>query len=84
MSWERIDDPIISGPLTWKQLDGRKPLFQSQHRPAARYLYFHYCVQVLRRAWKAGAGQRAVFSLYDEHGKPYWGTPGRYMARSTS
>lgn len=79
-----MDDPIISGPLTWKQLDGRKPLFRSQHRPAARYLYFHYCVQVLRRAWKAGAGQRAVFGLYDEHGKPYWDTPGRYMARITS
>lgn len=81
MSWERIDDPIISGPLTWRQLDGQKLSFRSQHRPAARYLYFHYCVQVLRRAWKAGAGQRAVFGLYDEHGKPYWGTPGRYMAR---
>lgn len=44
MSWERINDPVISGPLTWKQLDGRKLSFRSQHRPAARYLYFHYCV----------------------------------------
>jgi hypothetical protein len=52
---------------------------QGKFRPAGRYLYFHYCVQVLRRAWRAGPGQKAVFSLQDQLGKLYWGTPGRYI-----
>jgi hypothetical protein len=37
--------------------------------------------QVLRRAWRAGGGQKSVFSLEDELGKPYWGTPGRYLPK---
>lgn len=65
MEWERIDDPISIENLTWRQLDG-----------ASRYLCFHYCAQVRRRAWKTGASQKAVFGLYDEHDKAYRDTPG--------
>lgn len=81
-SWELIDDPVHARGLAWRQLDGRRLLFRSEHRPAARYLYFHYCIQVLRRAWKAGGGQKTAFGLHDEHGKLFWGTPGRYMAKN--
>ncbi|GAB1200486.1 hypothetical protein APSETT444_009859 [Aspergillus pseudonomiae] len=38
--------------------------------------------RVLRRAWKVGPGQRAAFYLTDELGKPFWGTPGRYIAKN--
>ncbi|OJJ45725.1 hypothetical protein ASPZODRAFT_152732 [Penicilliopsis zonata CBS 506.65] len=83
-SWEKLGRPVLSMDhgTTWKDLDGRKLRFRSNFRPAARYLYFHYCLQVLRRAWKVGPGQRAAFHLQDELGKPFWGTPGRYMARN--
>ncbi|OJJ44490.1 hypothetical protein ASPZODRAFT_168752 [Penicilliopsis zonata CBS 506.65] len=79
--WDRLDEGIfgISG-LKWRDLDNRKVQFRGTFRPAARFLYFHYCLQVLRRAWRAGPGQKAVFSLTDELGKPFWGTPGRYIA----
>lgn len=41
-SWELIDDPVHARSLTWRQLDGRQLFFRSEHRPAARYLYFHW------------------------------------------
>lgn len=28
-----------------------------------------------------GAGRRRLFGLHDQHGKLFWGTPGRYMAK---
>lgn len=65
--------------LKWRDLDNRKLQFQSSARPAARYLYFHYCLQILRRAWKAGPGEKAADILLDEFGKPVWATRGRYI-----
>ena len=35
---------------TYIDLDGRELIFRSNHRPRARYLYFHYCVAILRRS----------------------------------
>ncbi|OJJ46697.1 hypothetical protein ASPZODRAFT_142496 [Penicilliopsis zonata CBS 506.65] len=83
-SWSCLDMKIIqeSSPTKWRDLDNRRLYFRGRYHPAARYLYFHYCLQVLRRAWRVGPGQRAAFELYDELGKPLWGTPGRYMARN--
>ena len=37
---------------TWKDLDDVDVEFRSMFRPRARYLYFHHCIQVLRRAWR--------------------------------
>lgn len=82
-SWKHLDHGILyPGGLTWRELDNRPLKFKSAQRPAARYLYFHYCLQVLRRAWKAGPGQSAAFSLADELGKPIWATHGRYISRN--
>ncbi|PLB53872.1 hypothetical protein P170DRAFT_396820 [Aspergillus steynii IBT 23096] len=75
-------DIIAIGGLKWKDLDGRKLQFKGDFRPAARYLYFHYCLQILRRAWRAGPGQHAAFTLQEELGKPVWATPGRYIPRN--
>jgi Amidase len=53
-------------------LDDRKLQFEGSVRPAARYLYVHYCLQVLRRAWKAGLERRPQFlsmtSLANKYG----------------
>ena len=62
--------------LTWLDLDNRKVLFQNANRPRARYLYYHYCIQVLRRAWNM---QMQGDVLKDELKKHFWGTPGRYI-----
>lgn len=81
--WPKLDKQIFPfGELKWRNLDNRKLQFQSRQRPAARYLYFHYCIQVLRRAWKAGPGMKAGLVLKDEFDKPVWATPGRYIARN--
>lgn len=80
--WAKLDRGITDpSGLKWRELDNRKLQFLNSQRPAARYLYFHYCLQVLRRAWKAGPGQKAVFPLTDELGKPVWATPGRYIGK---
>ncbi|OJJ42924.1 hypothetical protein ASPZODRAFT_2118784 [Penicilliopsis zonata CBS 506.65] len=67
----------------WKDLDGRKLVFRGTCRPAARYLYFHYCLQLLRRAWKAGPGEEAAaWSLQDELAEPLRAVPGRYISKN--
>jgi HNH endonuclease len=78
-TWELLDESI--GPhvsLKWKDLDHKRLEFRTSFRPRARYLYFHYCVQILRRAWQHN-GERAQEVLGKEVGKPVWGTPGRYL-----
>lgn len=51
--------------MTWRELDDHLLKFKSSQWPAARYLYFHYCLQVLRHAWKAHPGQGTALSLAD-------------------
>ncbi|KAJ9318384.1 hypothetical protein DTO271D3_1046 [Paecilomyces variotii] len=82
--WSKLDHGIEEkdSGIKWRDLDNRKLKFIGKFRPAARYLYFHYCLQVLRRAWRAGPGQHAAFTLKDELGKPIWATPGRYIPRN--
>lgn len=67
--------------LRWKDLDNKPLEFRSGARPAARYLYFHYCLQTLRRAWKEPPHQ-SKNTLKENIGKLYWGTPGRYLPRN--
>jgi HNH endonuclease len=65
--------------LTWKDLDGTPVEFKSAFRPRARYLYFHYCIQILRRAWRAE--RKAAEQMKKEFGKGYWGTIGPYLPK---
>ncbi len=80
-----LDHPSIDEPIrppserTWRELDGTDVAFRSDFRPRARYLYFHHCLQVLRRSWKAKHQDQ---SLKKEIGKAFWGAPGRYLPRS--
>ncbi|KAJ5901673.1 hypothetical protein N7495_002201 [Penicillium taxi] len=90
-SWDQLDTPITRSPvLTWRDLDNRRLEFKSDFRPAARFLYFHYCVQILRRAWQMtkdterneASRDKASDILCAENGKHYWSTPGRYLPKN--
>jgi hypothetical protein len=39
-------------------------------------------LQVLRRAWRHNEQGKGELVLRDELGKPFWGTPGRYLPKS--
>ncbi|KAB8264844.1 hypothetical protein BDV32DRAFT_144879 [Aspergillus pseudonomiae] len=83
LSWDRLDKRISAyHAKTWRDLDGQRLQFRTSFRPAARYLYYHYCVQVLRRAWGHNTGGGALPTLKNEIGKPFWGTPGRYLPKN--
>ncbi|KAJ5908130.1 hypothetical protein N7495_000812 [Penicillium taxi] len=78
-NWEKLDLMIHPcDPLTWRELDGRTFMFKTDHRPAARYLYYHYCVQILRHAWQHTMDGRSTIAsqvLRDE-------TAGSYLPKS--
>ncbi|CAG8055140.1 unnamed protein product [Penicillium salamii] len=89
--WNKLDKPIALGLKTFRELDGTKLEFSNpnnpkvMHRPAARYLYFHYCMQVLQKAWQSraqGRPQGATAMLKAENGRFFWGTKGRYLPRN--
>ena len=63
----------------WRDLDGQKVLFRGNFRPRARYLYFTYCMAILRKSWNK---DKPTTALSDELGKPYWGTAGRYIKKN--
>ena len=68
---------------TWADMDNQKLMFKSDFRPKARYVYFHYCCQVLRLAWKHQQHSRddAKKIISREVGKPVWATPGPYIRK---
>ncbi|CAE7023208.1 hypothetical protein HRS9139_00840 [Pyrenophora teres f. teres] len=66
--------------VTFRDLHDRKLRFRNNFRPRARYLYFHYCCQVLRNAWSKGANAKSVATMEDQKGVFAWGTVGKYMA----
>ncbi|KAN0085534.1 hypothetical protein V8E54_002001 [Elaphomyces granulatus] len=79
-NWPKIDHTIHRRPgLKWRDLDGRKLQFRNAFRPRARFLYFNYCVQILRYAWSHPSQSPP---LKDELGKPFWGTIGKYVHRN--
>ncbi|OGM44733.1 hypothetical protein ABOM_007399 [Aspergillus bombycis] len=83
MTWEKLDrQVVVESPLTYRDLDGRRLKFRTPFRPAARYLYFHYCFQVLRRAWQLNGDKTADVYLRGESGRPFWGTLGRYLPKN--
>jgi hypothetical protein len=76
-----VDEFILPGSeRTWRDLDGADVEFRSTFRPRARYFYFHYCMQILRRAWRAE--KIAAEHMKKEFGKGYWGTIGPYLPKS--
>jgi hypothetical protein len=76
-----VDEAVSSGSdLTWRDLDGTDVEFRNTFRPRARYLYFHYCIQIIRRAWRAE--KKAADHLEKEFGKGYWGSIGTYLPKS--
>jgi HNH endonuclease len=82
-TWAKLDRLINPcSNTTWRYLDNKPLEFRSDFRPRARYLYFHYCVQILRRAWQCGTGEGAVLSLRDELNHLYWGTVGKHLPRN--
>lgn len=84
-TWSELDDEIVPDlPLTFRALDNKRVEFLTDFRPSARYLYYHYCLQVLRRAWQqdSGVGSLPGSVLRDEMGKPFWSTPGHYLPKN--
>ncbi|CAG8924526.1 unnamed protein product [Penicillium salamii] len=84
-NWNKLDKQITRDlPLKYKDLDNRRLIFISDFRPAARYLYFHYVVQILRYSWQSESqgGEEAIQIMKGGHGKPFWGTPGRYLPKN--
>ncbi|PWY89203.1 hypothetical protein BO70DRAFT_368975 [Aspergillus heteromorphus CBS 117.55] len=70
-TWDQTDRPIFSViDSTWRDLDGKRLQFRTPFRPSARYLYYHYCLQILRRAWQKGDKSVAR------------STPGRYLPKN--
>ena len=61
--------------MTWAALDNERLQFQTSFRPRARYLYFAYCVAMLRRSF----GGKHLEVSRAELRKRFWGTPGKYM-----
>ncbi|KAI9765070.1 MAG: hypothetical protein M1839_005617 [Geoglossum umbratile] len=80
-----LDNPTTHNTIqpgseqTWKDLDSKPVEFRNEFRPRARYLYFHYCMQMLRLSWKQS---RRGEVLKKELGGKFWGTPGRYLPRN--
>jgi hypothetical protein len=78
---DNVIHPLVEKEnLTWRSLDGANVEFRSNFRPRARYLYFHFCVQILRLTW--GTEPKKAETLRKELGKVFWGTPGRYLPRN--
>ncbi|RDW81537.1 HNH endonuclease signature motif containing protein [Aspergillus mulundensis] len=79
-TWDRLNQRIrTEDPTTWADIDGKQLEFRNKFRPAARYIYFHNCAQVIRHAWAGNHDRISHEVLVDEIGKPFWGTPGRYL-----
>ena len=74
----KIDHEFEPG-FTYRCLDNSNVEFRNDFRPKARYLYFHYCLQILRLSW--GRQKKDGAALNKELKKAYWGTPGRYLSR---
>jgi len=67
--------------VKFRDLDGMKLKFLGNFRPRARYLYFHYCCQVLRYVWNKGAHEKSIHTMAEQKGIFAWGTVGKYMAQ---
>ncbi|PKK41218.1 hypothetical protein CI102_14712, partial [Trichoderma harzianum] len=64
-----------------RELHGRSLQFRNEFRPSARYLYFAFCMSILRRQRHQVPGWWQDY-LIDDVGKA-WATPGTYLRTST-
>ncbi|KAI2610544.1 hypothetical protein GGR54DRAFT_617386 [Hypoxylon sp. NC1633] len=64
----------------WSDVDGRKLQFLNDFRPRARYLYFVFCLNLLRFAYRFEKSAASI--LEPELRKFYWGSPKRYVRGS--
>jgi hypothetical protein len=61
-------------------VDGMELKFRTEHRPAARVLYYHFVVSILRcRQYREPGWENPWIKL--RTGQP-WPTPGRYLRQS--
>ena len=70
-----MNEYIPKTNLRYRDLDERPLQFRSDTRPRARYLYFLYCMAMIRQAWAT----RSTEALKQNIGRQYWGTRGRYI-----
>ncbi|OAX78318.1 hypothetical protein ACJ72_07375 [Emergomyces africanus] len=76
----KLDRIIPYGGIRWRELDGKRLEFRSDYRPRAQYLYFRYCLQILRRAFtERWQGQVLRESELE---KPAWSSPGKFLKRN--
>lgn len=66
--------------LIGRELHGRSLQFQTEFRPAARYLYFAFCMNILRRQRHDVPGWWKDYLIGKEK---VWATPGSYLRTST-
>ena len=64
---------------TWNAIDGRRLMFRSDCRPKPRYLYFLYCVAMLRCSWR---DDKSINFPSNEFEKPLLAVPGQYVRRN--
>ncbi|KAL6805249.1 hypothetical protein J3E68DRAFT_441744 [Trichoderma sp. SZMC 28012] len=80
-----LDDPDTYEPSPWypsgRELHGRSLQFRNDFRPSDRYLYFAFCMSILRRQRHEAPGWWRDY-LVDGMGKA-WATPGTYLCTST-
>ncbi|KAH0556019.1 hypothetical protein GP486_006041 [Trichoglossum hirsutum] len=65
---------------TLGDVDGMELKFRSEHRPAARFLYYHFVVSLLRCRQQREPGWENIWVKL-RTGQP-WPTPGRYLRQS--
>ncbi|KAI9367333.1 hypothetical protein BJX61DRAFT_528943 [Aspergillus egyptiacus] len=78
-TWEMLHQEIYLLGIRWKDLDGRRLEFRGSVRPAPRYLFYHYCVQILRCSWSRWNRSKQIVNLYDEYNRPYWPAHGEFI-----
>ncbi|KAI9711599.1 MAG: hypothetical protein M1812_007121 [Candelaria pacifica] len=68
--------------VTFRDIDGQELEFTNHHRPAARFLYLHYILALLRTVQPdRSANQEAVIKELCKD-MPVWTSPGRYLKQN--
>lgn len=72
-----VDKCLLTQKMThgcWRDLDNAELIFRGNCRPAARYLYWHYCLAVIHAAENSSR-----LGWLEEMGTNCWATPGKYI-----
>jgi hypothetical protein len=74
---EQVTDNL---PTTWNDLDGKELRFRNERRPQRRFLYFHYCIAMIKmfsrqiKGWENAREKTRTGKM--------WATPGPYLRTS--